>query len=188
MSLICESERWLRLALLMNEPPPKTACVLDIREARALTRREKMKMQKTHVSLLLVFGIWLALILGCSSFRKAMTEKRAEREGSPITISAEDLYKAYESNAAEADKLYQGKIVIVTGTVGTTSTPDEGMGRPAIILVDAHQKPIVNCFGFATDNKEAISKLKTGQKISVKGKCMGKVATDSPALEDSVLQ
>src|SRR5260370_531517 len=64
----------------------------------------------------------------------------------------------------------------------------EGMGSRAIILVEAHQKTIVNCFGFAADNKEAISKLKTGQKISVKGKCMGKVATDSPALEDSVLQ
>ena len=117
-----------------------------------------------------------------------MDAKRAEREGPPITISAEDLSKAYESNEAEADKLYQGKILIVTGTVGTTSAPGEGMGRPAIILVDAHQKPIVNCFGFATDNKEAISKLKAGQKVSVKGKCMGKVMTDIPVLEDSILR
>jgi hypothetical protein len=147
-----------------------------------------MKSHKTLFTLMLTLGLWLGLILGCSSMRKAVDEKRAEREGPPITISAEDLSKAYESNEAEADKLYQGKIVIVTGTVGTTSTPDEGMGRPAIILVDAHQKPIVNCFGFATDNKEAISKLKTGQKVSVKGKCMGKVMTDIPVLEDSVLQ
>jgi hypothetical protein len=117
-----------------------------------------------------------------------MDEKRAEREGPAITISAEDLYKAYQSNEAEADKLYQGKIVIVTGTVGTTSTPDEGMGRPAIILVDAHQKPIVNCFGFASSEKDAVSKLKTGEKVTVKGKGMGKVMTDIPVLEDSVLQ
>jgi len=137
---------------------------------------------------MLMFGLWLGLILGCSSMKKAMDEKRTEREGSPITISADDLSKAYETNEAEAEKLYQGKILIVTGTVGTTSTPDEGMGRPAIILVDAHQKPAVNCFGFATDSKEAISKLKTGQKVSVKGKCMGKVMTDVPVLEDSVLQ
>ena len=147
-----------------------------------------MRIPKTSITLVLTFGLWLGLVLGCSSLRKAANEKRAEREGAPITISAEDLYKAYESSEADANMLYQGKIVIVTGAVGTTSTPDEGMGRPAIILVDAHQKPIVNCFGFATGDKEAISKLKTGQKISVKGKCMGKVATDSPALEDSVLQ
>ena len=147
-----------------------------------------MRMPKTSVTLGLTFGLWLGLILGCSSFRKAVNEKRAEREGAPITITADDLYKAYQSNEAEAAKLYQGKIVIVTGAVGTISTPDEGMGRPAIILVDTHQKPIVNCFGFATDAKEAISKLKTGQKVTVKGKCMGKVATDMPSLEDSVLQ
>jgi hypothetical protein len=30
--------------------------------------------------------------------------------------------------------------------------------------------------------------LKTGQKVSVKGKCMGKVMTDIPVIEDSVLQ
>ena len=147
-----------------------------------------MRIPKTSITLVLTFGLWLGLVLGCSSLRKAADEKRAEREGPGVTISAEDLYKAYQSNEADADKLYQGKIVIVTGTVGTTSTPDEGMGRPAIILVDAHQKPIVNCFGFATDDKGAISKLKTGQKVTVKGKAMGKVMTDVPVLEDSVLQ
>ena len=147
-----------------------------------------MKTQRKSFSLVLIFGLWLGLILGCSSLKKGMEEKRAEREGPGITISAEDLYKAYESNEAEADKLYQGKILIVTGTVGTISAPAEGMGRAAVILVDAHQKEMVNCFGFAASDKDAISKLKTGQKITVKGKCMGKVATDTPSLEDSVLQ
>ena len=147
-----------------------------------------MKTHKTSVALVLTFGLWLGLILGCSSLRKAMNAKRAEREGPPITVSAEDLYNAYESNEAEADKLYKGKILIVTGTVGTTSTPETGMGNPAVILIDARQKPIVNCFGFATDEKDAISKLEAGQKVSVKGKCMGKVVTGIPVLEDSVLQ
>ncbi len=147
-----------------------------------------MKTHKTSVALVLTFGLWLGLILGCSSLRKAADAKRAQREGPPITISAEDLYKAYESNGAEADKLYQGKILIVTGTVGTTSTPEAGIGYSAVILMDARQKPIVNCLGFATDEKDAISKLRTGQKVSVKGECMGKVVTDIPVLEDSVLQ
>jgi hypothetical protein len=147
-----------------------------------------MKTQKTLVALVLTFGLWLGLVLGCSSLKKAVNDKRAEREGPPITISAEELDKAYASNEADADKLYQGKILIVTGTVGTTSTPAAGMGNPAVILIDARQKPIVNCFGFAINEKDAISKLKTGQKVSVKGKCMGKVMTDIPVIEDSVLQ
>ncbi len=147
-----------------------------------------MRIPKTSIALVLTFGLWLGLVLGCSSLRKAADEKRAEREGPGVAISAEDLYKAYQSNEADADKLYQGKIVIVTGTVGTTSTPGEGMGRPAVILVDAHQKTIVNCFGFAAADTEAISKLKPGQKVTIKGKCMGKLATDEPTLEDCALQ
>ena len=142
-----------------------------------------MKPQRNVVTLVVIFALWLGLVLGC----KTSTQRTSEATNA-ITISAEDLYKAYESNEAAADKLYQGKILIVTGTVGTTSTPESGMGRPAVILIGARQKPIVNCFGFATDEKDAISKLKSGQKVSVKGKCMGKVATDIPSLEDSVLQ
>ena len=145
-----------------------------------------MSTKKNALTLIAVFGLWLGLVLGCSSFRKAVNEKRAEREGTGINISAEDLYKAYEANEAEAEKLYQGKIVIVTGTVGTSSPGT--YGNPAVILIDAKEKPIVNCFGFAKDYKEAIAKLKTGQKVTVKGKCMGKVATAEPTLEDCVLQ
>ena len=145
-----------------------------------------MKTQKNPGTLLIILGLWLGLILGCSSLRKAANAKRAERAGPPITISAEDLYKAYQSNGTEADKLYKGKTLIVTGTVGTTNIP--GIGYSAVILIDARQKPIVNCLGFASDEKDAVSKLKTGQKVTVKGECMGKVVTDIPVLEDSVLQ
>ena len=147
-----------------------------------------MKAQRTPFTLAVTFGLWLGLILGCSSLKKATHSSSSERAGAPIKISAEDLYKAYESNEAEADKLYQGKTLIVSGTVGTTSTPEPAMGRPAIILIDSRQNAIVNCFGFATDARDAISKLKTGQKVAVRGKCMGKAVTDIPVLEDSVLQ
>jgi tRNA_anti-like len=146
-----------------------------------------MKSRK-DITLVLVFGLWSAMVLGCASFRKAMDAKHAEREGPGVSISAKDLYRAYESNEAQADNLYQGKIVIVTGTVGTTSTPEQGMGRPAIVLVDERNKPIVNCFGFSADAREAIAKLKPGDKVTVKGKCLGRIATAEPALEDSALQ
>src|SRR5260370_5297043 len=132
-----------------------------------------MKPQKIPVALLVIFGLWVGLILGCSSLRKAMDAKRVEREGTGITISAEDLYKAYESNEAEADKRYLGKILIVTGTVGSANS---GIyANPDVILIDARQKPIVNCLGFAKDEKEAIAKLEFGQKVLVKGECMGKI-------------
>lgn len=146
-----------------------------------------MKTQKNSGTLLVIFGLWLGLILGCSSLRKATNAKRAEREGPPITISAEDLYKAYESDEAAADKLYQGRILIVTGKVGDTQTPE--IGNPAVTLIGAAtKKGAVQCLGFAADQKDAVSNLEIGQTVTVKGKCMGKVVTNIPVLEDSVIQ
>ena len=146
-----------------------------------------MMIQRSQFVVTIV-ALWLLPNLSCGGLQKAMSEKRAEREGPGVSISAKELYRSYESNEAEADKLYQGKLVIVTGTVGTTSTPEQGLGRPAIVLVDEQDKPIVNCFGFSEDTKNAIAKLKRGDKVTIKGKCMGRIATAEPTLEDSVLQ
>ena len=57
----------------------------------AYAKGNKMRIPKTSIALVLTFGLWLGLVLGCSSLRKAAEEKRAEREGPPITISAEGL-------------------------------------------------------------------------------------------------
>ena len=141
-----------------------------------------MNTQKNVLTLFVTLGLWLGLILGCSSFRKAMESKRLEREGTGITISAEDLYKAYESNEAEADKLYQGKILIVTGKVGTIDAK-----IPLVLLVDARQKPIIQC-GFAGDQKDAVSKMELGPTVTARGRCGGKSILGMPALVDCVLQ
>ena len=140
-----------------------------------------MRIPKTSITLALTFGLWLGLILGCSSFRKAMESKRVEREGTGIAISADDLIKAYELNEAEADKLYQGKIVVVTGKVGSLDAK-----IPTVFLMDARQKADILC-DFARDQKDAVSKLEFGQTVTVRGKCAGKVL-GSVGLVDCVVQ
>ena len=121
-----------------------------------------MKTQKHITTLIIVFGLWFGLVFGC----KTSTQKTSDATNA-INISAEDLYKAYQSNEADADKLYQGKILIVSGTVGDTDTP--AVGNPAVTLV-AQKSAAVQCLGFGADQKDAISKLKTGQNASVKGR------------------
>jgi hypothetical protein len=44
-----------------------------------------------------------------------------------------------------------------------------------------------NCFGFAAAARDTIAKLRPGQKVTVKGKCVGKV-TDELSIEDCALQ
>ena len=139
-----------------------------------------MKTQKSGLTLVLTLGLWLGLVFGCRT-----STQRTREAVSASTISAEELYRAYKSNEADADKLYQGKILIVTGKVGAT---DAMPRNPSVTLIDARQKEVVECFGFGPDQKDAVSKLEVGQKVSVKGKCMGKVVLPIPVLEDCVLQ
>ncbi len=79
-----------------------------------------MKMERTSVHLVLTFGLWLGLILGCSSLRNS----------APIKISAEDLSKAYESNENSANDRYKGETLIVTGMVGVTNIPEGATPPP----------------------------------------------------------
>jgi hypothetical protein len=139
-----------------------------------------MKTHRSPVTLVLMFVLWLGLVLGC----KTSTQKTLDATDA-MTISAEALYKAYESNEAEADKLYQGKILTVSGTVGDTDTP--AVGNAAVTL-SAQKSVAIQCLGFAADQKDAVSKLKTGQTVTVKGKCMGRMMGKLIMLEDSVLQ
>jgi hypothetical protein len=139
-----------------------------------------MRIHKSVLTLGVMFCLWLGLVLGCKS-----STQRTRDTANAVTISAEDLYKAYDSNEADADKLYQGKILIVSGTVGDTDTP--AVGNPAVTL-SAQKSAAIQCFGFAADQKDAVSKLKTGQTVTVKGKCMGRMMGKLVVLEDSVLQ
>jgi hypothetical protein len=139
-----------------------------------------MRIHKSVLTLGVMFCLWLGLVLGCKS-----STQRTRDTTNAVTISAEDLYKAYDSNEADADKLYQGKILIVSGSVGDTDTP--AVGNPAVTL-SAQKSAAIQCFGFAADQKDAVSKLKTGQTVTVKGKCMGRMMGKLVVLEDSVLQ
>jgi hypothetical protein len=118
-----------------------------------------MKIEKTSATLVLMFGLWLGLILGCSSLRNS----------APIKVSAEDLSKAYESNESTANDRYKGETLIVTGKVGVTNIPEGATPPPSFHFGDA---PLVVCFA---EEKDEVSKLKIGQTVTVKGKCMGRV-------------
>jgi hypothetical protein len=135
-----------------------------------------MKTQRNVLSIVVAFGLWLGLVVGCSSGNKTSDE--------PIKITAEDLYKAYETNQAGADELYKGKTLIVSGAVGSVYVLED---KEYVNLFDARQKLIVECAGFAANQKDAISKLKAGQRVSVRGYCVGRVL-GYPVLEDCVLQ
>ena len=118
-----------------------------------------MRIEKTSVTLLLAFGLWLGLVLGCSSLRNS----------APLKISAEELSKAYESNEKTANDRFKGETLIVTGMVGVTNIPEGVTPPPSFHFGDA---PLVVCFA---EQKDEVARLKMGQTVTVKGKCTGSV-------------
>jgi len=97
-----------------------------------------------------------------------------------ILISAEDLTKAYESNAKVADSLYLNKAVEISGNIIELEKTQEGktiitIGKPdAFVNVDVYIK--------STDAFTG----KLGDKITFKGRCIG--ITTNVKIDDAVIK
>jgi tRNA_anti-like len=139
-----------------------------------------MNTQRNSVTLLVICVIWLVLTLGCSTLREGTNSRSSQ--SAPTNISAEDLYKTFQSNGVAAADRYKGKTLTVSGMLGNMG---EAMGSTYVFLIDDHQTPMVECF-FSDAQKDSLSRLKKGQTVSIKGTCTGLLGVVD--LEDCVIQ
>jgi hypothetical protein len=86
-----------------------------------------------------------------------------------IKVSAQALYTAFESNEAEANKTYVGKVVEVTGTVSEVQS--DSMQRVVLTFPEAMMGGIV--VNIDKRHPEGIDELKTGDQATLKGFCSG---------------
>jgi hypothetical protein len=102
-------------------------------------------------------------------------EDRTKMASEAITVSAVDLYDAYEANALRADNTYKDKFVRVTGRVNSIDQ-DLLTGRPYVKL----RSHPTNQFGnfvyvyFKETETSKIADLDIGQTITIIGSCEGK--------------
>lgn len=92
-----------------------------------------------------------------------------------IAVSSQDLYTAYEENKVNADNLYKGKILAVTGEI-TDITQDLITKNPCIKLDtgDTYGIYTIQCFFKDNDDTNAyIAELRDGQTVTIYGKCTG---------------
>lgn len=92
-----------------------------------------------------------------------------------ISVSAEDLWNSYEENSVNADTLYKGKMLSVTGTISDI-TQDALTKNPCIALSTGDSfnlYPIQCFFGGSDDTVATISELRDGQEVTIVGKCQG---------------
>lgn len=93
-----------------------------------------------------------------------------------IVADAEDLWKAYDENEVNADNIYKGNFVALTGTISNIGT-DAFSGAPCVSLESGDEFGLypIQCFfpknGSETD---AIAALADGDTVTIYGKCTGK--------------
>ena len=92
-----------------------------------------------------------------------------------FTLTADELYNAYETNEVAADNKYKGEFVLISGTI-------EGMsknlfGNSYIALETGKMSSNVKCF-FEKGKESELAWLSKGERVRVMGVVSGKWASD----------
>lgn len=132
-------------------------------------------VKKSGVSVIAIvvaaFFILIVFSMISREFKTATAPtKPVKSEQTPISITAEDLYKEYEENEIAADRKYKGKPVKVSGTIRDIG---KTLGEPHINLATgkfSHQVIV-----YFPENKydDRIAQYSTGNNIEVTGTCKG---------------
>jgi len=105
--------------------------------------------------------------------RKAREEeaKEARAKANALVVSARELLDAYEVNPVAADEKYKGKWLEVEGEVDAI---DKALKMDVTLKDQGRAKPRGIRCEFEDNQRAAVARLKPGDKITVKGKCLGK--------------
>jgi hypothetical protein len=99
---------------------------------------------------------------------------QSDPDKAEVKVNADALAREYATDAKAADAKYKSKVVEVEGVA---KNPTVGVGDPAV-TVGEHKGPgmdlpllVVAAFRKAEGDK--VGKLTQGQKVKVRGKCLG---------------
>ena len=87
-------------------------------------------------------------------------------------ISATSLMDEYEANIVNADKVYNDKVLIVDGVVGSIDKTNNGNNLCVLLKTNVLFSAVQ--LNFDTNQEDAVAQLKEGDTIKVIGKCTGK--------------
>jgi len=134
-----------------------------------------MNHKSSILTLSTIFALWLALILGCTLPQNKQggsgSSSTPNPSAPPISVTALALASAYDENEVAADEKYNGKVLIVSGTVESIDTV---LGSTSVTL-KGKEMSIVGVQCFVDDSqKSAVARLKKGGQATVQGTCDGK--------------
>lgn len=134
---------------------------------------------------LLVLSLAALGQLGCQKAGAPGNQSRrtpASHSATVTQVAAADLIEAYRRSESAADTQYKGKTLAVSGTVARAGK--DYMNRLYVNLKGDNPIIEVHCT-YDEAEREAMSALKEGQQVTIRGVCDGKVSTHI-ILKDSV--
>jgi 5,10-methylene-tetrahydrofolate dehydrogenase/methenyl tetrahydrofolate cyclohydrolase len=139
---------------------------------------------KRFLVILFVSVIALSQI-NCASNSNSSATKTNSPDASPATpITAAELIESYRMEAADGAGKYKGQTLAVTGTVSRVGK--DYLNKLYVNLKADNPIIEVHCT-YNEDQKDAMSALKAGEQVTIRGVCDGRLST-WVVLKDSVLQ
>ena len=128
------------------------------------------KTTKRHIASLVTLLVFSVLAIGSTESEE--DTKKVQSKTPSYTLSADQLYREYESNEVAADKKYKGKIVIVYGEIQDIGK--DIMDEPYIVIGGEGFLDGVQC-SFTKSQESSVASLSKGQDVKVKGEVSGKM-------------
>lgn len=122
-----------------------------------------------------IASAFLLLVLGILAAGSTDTDtdtQKVQSQAPSYTLSADQLYREYDSNEVSADAKYKGKVVIVSGTIQDIGK--DIMDDAYIIIGGGGFLDGVQCT-FTKGQQSSVARLSKGQRVTVKGEVAGKM-------------
>jgi hypothetical protein len=120
-----------------------------------------------------------------ASSEPSQTKQSVPAKVEAIEISPQALFSAYESNEVKADNTYKGKMVRLTGTVDDIGK--DLFDKPYISFKSNENYFMGVQVFFKGSEGNKVADIDKGQRVTVVGKCDGKLITDVQ-IKDAVFE
>lgn len=101
---------------------------------------------------------------------------KALKKGEPLSLTASELYQAYEDNEVAADKKYKGTTIEVSGIIQEIAKDIVDKEPYVALKAGGNELATVRCY-FPKERENTVAQLSKGQKVTIEGKCEGKNIT-----------
>lgn len=130
--------------------------------------------------IVLILGVIILITGSIIAYRIFNKPHRDVSQEQGVQLSAQNLYDAFRTNEAEANKLYLDKAIQLRGEVAEITTNQDG--NKVVNFKTSDPLFVINCT-FKTDPGE----LKPGQNITFKGICTGYIPDANVVINEGVL-